>query len=160
MGDKERKWRLERLLIKQKLKQPTQYGALFNECVDALGEGTVILSEEKSEETYDFLQKSYPFSPWSRINWEIVNSKIVIEHVNEIIPLLTKMLEEFDDYVFILWSYGNYPVLQSQLEKAIDSIDDVLAVSSDTFIFSPSRFVIEFHHEGEITVGFENQNLD
>lgn len=70
------------------------------------------------------------------------------------------MYGQFEDYVYILWSYGNYPVLQSQLRKALNVIDDVLAVSADTFIFSPSRFVIKFHHEVEITVGiFENQTL-
>lgn len=55
-GNKDRKWRLEQLINKQKLKQTIDYGALFDECVDALGAGTVILSEGKSEEIYDWLQ--------------------------------------------------------------------------------------------------------
>ncbi|MDQ0920475.1 hypothetical protein [Paenibacillus sp. V4I5] len=45
--DKTRNWRLEQLLYKQKMKQVVEYGALFDECVEALGAGTVLLSVTK-----------------------------------------------------------------------------------------------------------------
>lgn len=154
MGEnRDRKWRLQQLLHKQKMKRKTDFGELFNECVEALGEGCCILSEGKTEEIYNHLQASYPFSPWSRIDWEKVKSRFVVDHLRELETMLSKEHLPIEDEVFILWSYGNFPVLQTQLHKAIKAIDDVLAVSSDTFIFSPSRFVIEFFHEGEITLG-------
>lgn len=57
----DRKWRLEQLLYKQKLKQIIDYGILFDECVGALGEGLTILSKEKSKETYDFSKNPIHF---------------------------------------------------------------------------------------------------
>jgi hypothetical protein len=154
---KDRKWRLEQLLNQQKMKQSKNYGLLFSECADALGVETVIFSKEKSKQIYDSLQQSYPFSPWSRIDWLKVTSKVVVANTTEIRPLLTKLFGSFEVDVHILWSYGDFPVLQSTLDKVISAIDDVLAVSADTFIFSPSRFVLEFHHDGEITIGFESK---
>jgi uncharacterized phage-associated protein len=148
--DMTRKWRLDKLLYRQKMKQVVAYGDLFDECVEALGDGTVLLSIDKSEEIYDCLQKSYPFTPRSRIDWMEIKSKIAINNYNEIIPRLINKENEIVEYVFILWSHGNFPVLQTQLQLAI-----VIAVSSDTFIYAPSKFVIEFHHEGEVTIGFE-----
>lgn len=156
---KNRKWILEQLLTKQKKKQVVEYGVLFDQCIDALGAGTYIISEEKSEEIYDCLQRLYPFSPYSRVDWGKVSSKKMMENVNVIVPCITEVYGQVEDFIFILWSYGNFPVLKTSLQKTINAIDDVLAVSSDTFILSPSKFVIEFHHEGEITVGFENQTL-
>ncbi|WP_452459091.1 CDI toxin immunity protein [Paenibacillus allorhizosphaerae] len=44
-------------------------------------------------------------------------------------------------------------VLQVELHKMIHSIDDVLAVGFDTYNFRPSKFVFEFYHEGEVTIG-------
>ncbi|WP_425497273.1 hypothetical protein [Paenibacillus phyllosphaerae] len=44
-------------------------------------------------------------------------------------------------------------IVQTQLHKVVDSLEDVLAVSSDTFVLSSSKFVIEFHHEGKTTIG-------
>lgn len=68
-----RKVRLEQLLYQQKRKEVVQYGVLFDECVIALGEGTIILSDAKIEEIYDYLQASYPITSWARIDWEQVN---------------------------------------------------------------------------------------
>ncbi|KRF13556.1 hypothetical protein [Paenibacillus sp. Soil787] len=146
---------MQQLLRKQKLKQKIEYGVLFDECINALGKEVSILSKNEGEETYDCLQKSYPFSRWSRIDWENVSSKMAAGNANEIENCLSKELREIiEENVFILWSYGDFPVLKTRLHKAIDALDDLLAVSSDIFILSPSRFVIEFYHEGEITIGF------
>ncbi|UKS29625.1 hypothetical protein LOZ80_12090 [Paenibacillus sp. HWE-109] len=157
-GKQDRKWRLEQLLNKQKLKHKEEFGVLFEECVNALGEGTNIYSKEKSDEIYDYLGENYPFSPWSRIDWENVNYKMVVGNVNEIETILIKKYGELiEENVFILWSYGDFPVLQAQLHKAISAIDDLLAVSSDVYFLSPSKYVIELYHDGEITIGFKRR---
>lgn len=50
MGHKsDREWSLEQLLHKQKSKQKVSYRRLLEEFLEALGEGTIILSEESSE---------------------------------------------------------------------------------------------------------------
>ncbi len=40
--------------------------------------------------------------------------------------------------------YGEQPALKTSLEHALNVIDDVTAVGSDTFMFSESGYVIEF----------------
>ncbi|MBA2937462.1 hypothetical protein HZF08_04035 [Paenibacillus sp. CGMCC 1.16610] len=152
----DRKWRMQQLISKQKLKHKKEYGVLFEECMNVLGNEVSILSKVDGEEAYDCLQKTYPFSPWSRIDWEHVSSKMVVDNAKELEKYLSKEFDESDENVFILWSYGDFPVLKTQLQKALEVIDDLRAVSSDIFILSPSRFVIECYHEGEITIGFRN----
>ncbi|WP_181646102.1 CDI toxin immunity protein [Paenibacillus anseongensis] len=130
---------------------------MFEECVSALGEGTTILPEEKSQEIYELFPKSYPLTPWSRIDWEHVRLKMTIRNEIELTNFLSEKYGQIDeDEVFILWGYGDCPVLVTQLYKFINSMDDVLAVSSDVFILSPSKYVVEFHHDGEITIGYHN----
>ncbi|BEV38185.1 hypothetical protein BSB_12580 [Bacillus stercoris] len=41
------------------------------------------------------------------------------------------------------------PLILTQLNV----IDDVTAVGSDTFMFSESGYVIEFFHDGDVTIG-------
>jgi len=160
MGDvKGRKWRLEQLLNKQKVQDAVGYGVLFDECIEALGAETVILSDDESNEIYHNLQKSYPITSWGRIDWEQIRSKVIIEKITEIDTQINQVLGEVGEEVYILWSTGSQPVLKSQLSTVIKAIDDVLAVGADSFVFSPSRFIIEFHHDGEIIIGFENQTL-
>lgn len=153
-----RQWRLQQLLHKQKqkMKKVSGYGVLFEECVEALGAGTVILSEEKSKEIYHHLANTYPITSWARIDWDQIKSKMKIESGTEIASQIKQVLEDAGGEVFILWSHGDQPVLQAKLDSVFRAIDDVTAVSADTFILSPSRYIIEFHHEGEITIGFEN----
>lgn len=54
--------------------------------------------------------------------------------------------------LYVIWG-GDYPVLQTNLQKVLRAIDDVLAVDFDTFVYCPSNYVIEFYHEGEIALG-------
>lgn len=45
-------------------------------------------------------------------------------------------------------------MIESDLYTVIEVIDDVTAVSFDTWLFSPNEgVVIEFHHDGEIIIG-------
>ncbi|WP_079421287.1 hypothetical protein [Paenibacillus ferrarius] len=131
---------------------------MFDECIEALGAEMAILSEEKSKEIFQNLQKSYPFNSWSRIDWEQIRANIKIVNTIDVVPQIKQLLGDVDE-VFILWSTGSQLVLKSQLCKVLSAIDDVLAVGADTFIYSPSRFIIEFHHEGEIIIGFENDSV-
>lgn len=52
------------------------------------------------------------------------------------------------------------PVVKAKLACIFDAIDDVLAVSFDTWIFSSTiNRVVEFHHEGETRVEVINLSL-
>ncbi|WP_347272254.1 hypothetical protein [Paenibacillus sp. N3/727] len=125
--NRDRRLRSEQLLHKQKSKQRRAYGALFEECIYALGPGTIILSEEKSQEAYNLLDESYPVTSWSRIDWEKVSSKKVVGNVVDMKSILFKQYGQVnEDNIFILWNYGDFPVLETQLFKAINSMDDVV----------------------------------
>ncbi|MGO4698943.1 hypothetical protein AB4Z50_32310 [Paenibacillus sp. 2TAB26] len=67
---KGRTWRLEQLLNQQKKREVVEFGVLFDVCTEALGAGTAIISEDKSKEIYHFIEKTYPFTSWARIDWE------------------------------------------------------------------------------------------
>ncbi|OYD06217.1 CDI toxin immunity protein [Paludifilum halophilum] len=59
-----------------------------------------------------------------------------------------------DETLYLIWSDGSYPVVQSKMKNVMEVIDDITAVSFDTWLFNPaSSFVIEFYHEGEIIYG-------
>lgn len=65
-----------------------------------------------------------------------------------------------EDYViYVLWSCssGNSPVIKTDLRDAIMHIDDINAICPDQWLYCSSyKFVIEFYHEGDILIGFQN----
>ena len=72
---------------------------------------------------------------------------------------LFKWLEDngiTDTSVIILWNPSDDPAVKTTLENALTVIDDVTAVGSDTFMYSELGYVIEFYHDGEVTVGMAN----
>lgn len=100
-------------------------------------------------------EQRIPFTSWGRIDWERMKEKIEVEDVEEIIQVCKKKVTNLNTSVFVLWDEGTLPVIKSDLIQCKAVIDDVLAVSFDTWFWSPNQgYVIEFYHEGEITIGF------
>lgn len=125
---------------------------LFDECLEALGKNKEILSEELTAKYYELLSNSFPFTSWGRIKWEEVCCHLSIDYEEEIYDWLAK--KHFKDRnIIILWGYGEQPALKTSIEHALNVIDDVTAVGSDTFMFSESGYVIEFFHDGDVTIG-------
>lgn len=154
MNKNNRSQRLLKLLEANRKKHKPIYGALYDECVYVLGAETKELSPERGSEIYKLLNDSYPFEWWGRINWNKVSIKHAIDSMDQIshlIPLESK--------VYILWSTGPIPVLYANLNDILRNIDDVTAVGSDTYLFCPNNFVIEFYHEGEIMIGFGKDRI-
>ncbi|KRF06805.1 hypothetical protein ASG89_18305 [Paenibacillus sp. Soil766] len=149
----DRKWRLEKLLQKHKSKQKLSYGVLFEECLDALGEGTIILSEESSETMRNELVNAYYFTPWGRIDWDKISKKTEIKIAADVLYTLKSLNIDIGTPIYIIWS-GSYPVLQTDFQRFINALDDVLAVDFDTYVYCSSHYVIEFFHDGEITLGY------
>ncbi|WP_459209008.1 CDI toxin immunity protein [Bacillus mojavensis] len=58
-----------------------------------------------------------------------------------------------DTTINLLWNPSDFPVVRTTLENAIEVLDNVLAVGSDTYMYSDHGFVIEFFHDGEVTIG-------
>lgn len=121
---------------------------LFDECIEALGNNAVLLSEEESRNVFQQFQAKYPLNSFLKIKWEDYDNKRIFKHSNEII---TEVKEDIS--VYIIWDNARLPVLESDLGSVLQVIDDVTAVSFDTWIYNPEKnFLIEFHHDGKITM--------
>lgn len=125
---------------------------LFDECLEALGKNKEILSEDLTTKYYELLSNSFPFTSWGRIKWEEVCCHQSIVYEEEIYDWLAN--HHFKDRnIIILLGYGEQPALKTSLVHALNVIDDVTAVGSDTFMFSEFGYVIEFFHDGDVTIG-------
>lgn len=123
---------------------------LFEECIQALGDSVNIIKQEEAELLFNKLQSNFPFTTFSRIAWDNVHDKVHLKLASEV----SKHIDS-DSFIYILWDNANCPVIETTLQNALDVIDDVTAVSFDTWFFNPNQnFVIEFHHEGNITIGY------
>jgi hypothetical protein len=91
------------------------------------------------------------FPPQKRIS-EYHQGKV--DTVNIIITYLKQCYGNYHAVVYVIWDEGTLPIIKSDLQKVLEVIDDVIAVSFDTWIFSSELgYVIEIYHEGEVWVG-------
>lgn len=139
---------------RQRREKEKEFSSLLQECLDVLGDGTVILSDDKTEQLYKQLASEYPVS-WFTINWSEVENKVKIHNPSDARSFLINQIE-LDDEIYVLWSHGDDPALQIRLEKGLENLDDIL-ISSDVWFYSPDKkYVIEFYHEGNVHVGFRD----
>lgn len=119
---------------------------LFMECIDLL-EKHSILSKEKSEELFRELQMLIPFKN-GRVDWEKItnSSRISIKEFEK--------YNKIDKQYFVMWDSHDVPCVYCGLQSIIDNLDDILAVSSNTWLLSEDKDeIFEFYHEGEIMHG-------
>ncbi|MFH0345226.1 hypothetical protein ACHADS_01450 [Bacillus vallismortis] len=105
---------------------------LYEECLEALGNNKEVLTISDTRKYHEQLGKSFPDED---IDEWLIENKID------------------DKTVILLWAYGDYPAVKTSLDNALNVIDDVTAVGSYTFMFSESGYVIEFSHDGDVTIG-------
>ncbi|SFJ16140.1 CDI toxin immunity protein [Thermoflavimicrobium dichotomicum] len=127
---------------------------LLDECIEVLGADTEIFTDSEKEKILDTFKSFFSFTEWGRIDWDKVSKKEDVNTVNDITAYLEKCYENFNTVVYVIWDEGTLPIIKTDLKKVLECIDDVTAVSFDTWIFSPSSgYVIEIYHEGEVLVG-------
>jgi hypothetical protein len=127
---------------------------LFDECIEALGKGTAVLTNQESVEISKTFSSIFPITKWGRIEWDKIDKKIQVDSVNEILKYLHEQDKCIDTEIVILWDEATLPVIKSDLAQIIKVIDDVTSVSFDTWLFSPIlKYVVEFYHNGEVTIG-------
>ncbi len=125
---------------------------LFKECIDSLNHYR-ILSLDETGALFQQLRFNFPMSQYGSIDWKKVNDVTVIKKISDIFEIFDKS----DEY-YILWEQQELPCVRCKLEKIIDNIDDVLAVSFDTWLLSKDKKeIIEFHHEGKVVYGKTNK---
>ncbi|AIQ14294.1 CDI toxin immunity protein [Paenibacillus durus] len=145
MDAKSRKAKLQLLLERQKLKaQKKGTSSFFDECMEALGEGTVIFSNEKTEEIYTAFQNEYQITFFGRIDW----TKYEFEEID--LKTLETLYLMKDEEGYVLWSHGFDPVIQAKMNKIIENINEVTAVSPDVWLYKENNYVIEIFHDGII----------
>jgi len=120
---------------------------LLDECLEVLNDYEKIEDEnhKKLEIKFHSLVK---FTSWGRINWDILKDNTIIDDIEK----LKKNYGSLNFY--IIWGEIDLPIIKCEFSNIIDNLDDVLAVSFDTWLLSyDKKIVIEFYHDGEITVG-------
>ena len=61
---------------------------LFNECLESLGNETLIFSQEKSQQIATILMNSFPITVSGRIDWEQIDNQFIASNKEQIISLL------------------------------------------------------------------------
>jgi hypothetical protein len=128
--------------------------SLIDECIEALSDSVHILTESDRDQVLNEFENSFPFTKWGRIDWEKMTCHAVVNTVDDIISFLKQKTNKYSNDVYVIWDEGTLPIIQTNLDKVLEAIDDVTAVSFDTWIFASfSGFVIEVFHDGEVRVG-------
>lgn len=131
---------------------------LFKECLEILN--TQLLPETESDNLSRLFNQLFPITEWGKIDWDKISNKIDIgcEPLN-IIPALEQLLKNksFDQSVYIEWSTGGLPIIESNLSDIINHFDDVTCVAFEKFIFNPNLgYIIEILPGDQMTVGIVN----
>jgi len=122
---------------------------LLDECIEAIGNNHEVFDDTMSFKLFDNFQDDFPFTSWGKIDWEQIENKQEIHDLSQV----DKLFDSEECYIF--WDEGSLPVVKASFKDVLKGIDDVTAVSFDTWILSTTNnCVIEFFHEGEVTIGF------
>lgn len=145
MDEKGRKLKLQTLLERQKLKDQAKHTSLlFDECIAALGDGTIILSKEKTGELYKAFESEFNVTFFGRVEWSLY------EYEEMDIDTLKANFANEDKILYLIWSHGSDPVIQVSVKKVLEHLDDVTAVSPDIWLYSENGCMIEIFHDGII----------
>ncbi|ASZ66223.1 hypothetical protein CJ306_13135 [Bacillus cereus] len=150
-----RQWKLRQKLRALKTKNNNDTNPLFSECLESLGNETLIFSQEKSQQIATILMNSFPITVSGRIDWEQIDNQFIASNKEQLISLIRANQLDFDEQIFIIWDNYEIPVVSTNLDKVFQSLVDVDAVSFYYWLLDKEyRFVIEINDEEWIRVGF------
>ena len=120
---------------------------LLQECVESTG--GELLNYDEGNKILEEIQEKIPFRLDGRVDFSKFKSKNNIIAISSLSELIKNSIE-----FYVMWDEVTLPCLKSELKYIIKCIDDVTAVSFDTWIVSTDyNTIIEFFHDGEITLG-------
>lgn len=148
--DSNTKKRYEELKRKQKEKNKNKVkydNSLLRECLELLQNNSHVLDDSEEQYISQKFKKEVPMTEWGRIDWKKITKSKIVNDYDKLLEVLNR-----GEY-YIIWGEG-LPIVQCDLNQIIKYIDDIIAVDFDTWLVS-SDFVtiVEFYHEGEISVG-------
>ncbi|MED0958238.1 hypothetical protein [Bacillus paramycoides] len=150
-----RRWKMQQKLKSLKTKSRNDTNPLFNECLESLGDETLIFSQEKSQQIATNLINLFPITVSGKIDWERIDNQLIASNKEQLISLIRANQLDFDEQIFILWDNYEIPVVSTNLDKVFQSLVDVDAVSFYYWLLDKEyRFVIEIKDEEMIRVGF------
>lgn len=145
MDAKNSKLRLQTLLGRQKIKsQKKETSVLFDECIAELGDETIIFSNERTSEIYRLFKCEFKFTFYGRIDWSLY------EYEEIDINTLRNFYADNDDICYVIWSHGSDAVIQANINKVLEHLDEVTAVSPDVWLFKENEYLVELFHDGII----------
>lgn len=122
---------------------------LTEECILSLGNDTKIFLAEEKKRIEENLFNNIRLKPWGEFDWDNINSRKIIKNIK--ITDIKKYVNAIKYY--IIWDDPSEPILLTCLDKIIKNIDDVTAVSTNTWLMSENRrYIVEIYHETRISV--------
>lgn len=131
---------------------------LLEKCLDALGQYELITNKQDVDQLFDRMTEKFPPTSWGRLDWTLVQDKA--ENLqklafSDLLELLRRKHRDIERKVYILWGEGQLPAVKVNLQNFFDHFYEASIVCCDVWIFCPEeKYVIEFYHEGETTIGF------
>ena len=120
---------------------------LLQECVDSTG--GKFLNYDEGSKILEEIQEKIPFGLYGRVDFSKFKTKYNIIEISSLSELIKDSVE-----FYVMWDEVNLPCLKSELKDIIRCIDDVTAVSFDTWVVSLDyNIIIEFYHDGQIMLG-------
>ncbi|HDR6318569.1 TPA: hypothetical protein QCU53_005439 [Bacillus thuringiensis] len=150
-----RQWKIRQKLRELKTKNRNDTNPLFNECLESLGNETLIFSQEKSQQIATTLMNLFPITESGRVDWEQIDSQLIASNKEQLISLIRANQLDFAEQIFIIWDNYEIPVVSTNLDKVFQSLVDIDAVSFYYWLLDTEhRFIIEINNEELIKVGF------
>lgn len=121
---------------------------LLQECMEVLKNNIYILSEDEQKNMEEVFFDTIPFTNWGRVDWSVIKNKKNIKSIEKLSEIKN------DEELYIIWSDPDLPIIKSNANAIFSNLDDITAVSFDTWLFSIDRkLIIEFYHDGDIIIG-------
>jgi hypothetical protein len=132
--------------------------SMLDKCITALlnsQDKCEILSESVGRIISRNMIAMYPFAWWGPIDWDKVTDKVMIKEKRNIYDVLKKRNIGLNENVFIVWDSADSPIIKTSLKASLDNIDDITTIGFNTWLYCPtSGWILEFHHDDTITLGF------
>lgn len=127
MKKADRKTKLERLLERNRLRHKEENRSLlFEECLDALGSGAAVLGVTESQELERSFTEKFIITSYGRIEWDLYKGYEQMDR-----NAFASRYAHEQEVCHLVWSYGSEPVIEAHMNRIVERLDDVTAVSLD-----------------------------